>query len=86
MDRLFQLLKSKNQQGMRQLKFIINRGVEYNLYTTQGFKVLSVGLTGAVNGTWDIEDVDKEKSVIGFNDKDGLWQTRRRLAKDFWVK
>jgi len=84
-EKLLEVLKSKNQQGMRQLKFIINRGVECDLYTAQGFEVLSAGLTGAVNGMWKIRDADQGKGVIGFSRKDGLWQTRRRLAKDFWV-
>ena len=84
-EKLLEVLKSKNQQGMRQLKFIINRGVECDLYTAQGFEVLSAGLTGAVNGMWKIKDADQGKGVIGFNRKDGLWQTRRGLAKDFWV-
>ena len=84
-EKLLEVLKSKNQQGMRQLKFIINRGVECDLYTAQGFEVLSAGLTGAVSGMWKIRDADQGKGVIGFTQKDGLWQTRRRLAKDFWV-
>ena len=84
-DRLLEVLKTKNQQGMRQLKFIINRGVECDLYTAQGFEVLSGALTGAVNGMWKIKDADQGKGIIGFTDKAGLWQTRRRLAKDFWV-
>jgi enoyl-CoA hydratase len=84
-ERLLEVLKSKNQQGMRQLKFIINRGVECDLYTAQGFEVMSAGLTGAVNGMWKIRDADQGKGVIGFSRKDGLWQTRRGLAKDFWV-
>lgn len=84
-EKLLEVLKSKNQQGMRQLKFIINRGVECDLYTAQGFEVMSAGLTGAVNGMWKIRDADQGKGVIGFSRKDGLWQTRRRLAKDFWV-
>ncbi len=84
-EKLLEVLKSKNQQGMRQLKFIINRGVECDLYTAQGFEVLSAGLTGAVNGMWKIKDADQGKGVIGFIRKDGLWQTRRRLARDFWV-
>jgi enoyl-CoA hydratase len=82
---LLDVLKSKNQQGMRQLKFIINRGVECDLYTAQGFEVLSGALTGAVSGMWKIKDADQGKGVIGFTEKDGLWQTRRRMAKDFWV-
>ncbi len=84
-ERLLEVLKSKNQQGMRQLKFIINRGVECDLYTAQGFEVLSGALTGAVSGMWKIKDADQGKGIIGFTAKDGLWPTRRRLAKDFWV-
>jgi enoyl-CoA hydratase len=84
-DRLLEVLKSKNQQGMRQLKFIINRGVECDLYTAQGFEALSAALTGAVSGMWKIKDADQGKGVLGFAAKDGLWQTRRRLAKDFWT-
>ncbi|MCJ7651644.1 MAG: enoyl-CoA hydratase/isomerase family protein [Candidatus Lokiarchaeota archaeon] len=82
---LLDVLKSKNQQGMRQLKFIINRGVECDLYTAQGFEVLSGALTGAVSGMWKIKDADQGKGIIGFTEKDGLWPTRRQLAKDFWV-
>jgi enoyl-CoA hydratase len=36
-SKLLEVLKSKNQQGLRQLKFIINRRVEADLYTAQGF-------------------------------------------------
>lgn len=82
---LIDVLKSKNHQGMRQLKFIINRGVECDLYTAQGFEVLSGALTGAVSGMWKIKDADQGKGILGFTEKDGLWQTRRHLAKDFWV-
>ncbi|MBY9013230.1 MAG: enoyl-CoA hydratase/isomerase family protein, partial [Candidatus Lokiarchaeota archaeon] len=84
-ERLLEVLKSKNQQGMRQLKFIINRGVECDLYTAQGFEVLSGALTGAVNGMWKVKDADQGKGIIGFTEKASLWQTRRRLAKGFWV-
>ncbi len=84
-EKLLEVLRSKNQQGLRQLKFIINRGVECDLYTAQGFEVLSAGLTGAVNGMWKIKDADQGKGVIGFTEKSGLWQTRRRLARNFWT-
>ena len=84
-DQLLEVLASKNQQGLRQLKFIINRGVECDLYTAQGFEVLSAGLTGAVNGRWRIKDADRGAGIINFADKDSLWNTRRRLAKNFWV-
>jgi len=84
-QKLLDLLKLKNQQAMRQLKFIINKGFECDLYTAQGFEALSGGLTGAVNGMWKIKDADQGKGVMGFGRKDSLWQTRRGAAKNFWV-
>ena len=84
-EKLLNVLRTKNQQGLRQLKFIINRGVECDLYTAQGFEALSAGLTGAVSGMWKIKDADQGKGVIGFARKDSLWNKRRSLAKDFWT-
>jgi enoyl-CoA hydratase len=84
-EKLLEVLQSKHQQGLRQFKFMINRGVECDLYTAQGFEALSAALTGAVNGKWEIEDADKGAGIRGFSDKDGLWQTRRRLAHKFWT-
>jgi len=84
-DKLLEVLKTKNQQAVRQLKFIINRGVECDLYTAQGFEALSAGLTAAVNGFWKVRDADQAKGIMGFLRKDGLWETRRGLAKNFWV-
>ncbi|MFW9900537.1 MAG: enoyl-CoA hydratase/isomerase family protein [Candidatus Thorarchaeota archaeon] len=84
-EKLLEVLVSKNQQGMRQLKFIINRGVECDLYTAQGFEVLSGALTGAVSGMWQIKDADKGAGIIGFSGKNELWNKRRNLSKNFWT-
>jgi enoyl-CoA hydratase len=84
-DALVEVLLSKNQQAVRQLKFIINRGVEADLYTAQGFEALSAGLTGALSGGWQVPDADRGAGVSGFMEKDSLWRTRRALARDFWV-
>jgi enoyl-CoA hydratase len=84
-ERLLEVLQSKHQQGLRQLKFIINKGVECDLYTAQGYEALSGALTSAVNGAWEIDDADKWAGIHGFQQKDELWQTRRRLAMNFWV-
>ncbi len=84
-ERLLEVLKSKNQQGLRQFKFMINRGVECDLYTAQGFEALSAALSGAVNGAWEIPDADKGAGIMGFGGKDSLWNRRRALAKSFWV-
>ena len=83
-DALVEVLLSKNQQAVRQLKFIINRGVEADLYTAQGFETLSAGLTGAVNGGWQVPDADGGEGVVSFTDKGSLWQRRRGLAREFW--
>ena len=83
-DALLEVLLSKNQQAVRQLKFIINRGVEADLYTAQGFEALSAGLTGAVNGGWEVPDADGGDGVVAFSEKGDLWRHRRGLALDFW--
>ena len=84
-DGLLDVLRSKNQQAVRQLKLIINRGVECDLYTAQGFEALSGGLSAAVNGAWMVDDADQAKGIVGFSEKSSLWDTRRGLARDFWV-
>jgi enoyl-CoA hydratase len=85
LDALVEVLLSKNQQAARQLKFIINRGVEADQYTAQGFEALSAALSGAVNGAWKVPDADGGLGVVAFASKGDLWQTRRGLARDFWA-
>lgn len=82
---LIEVLLSKNQQAMRQLKFIINNGVEADLKTAQAFELLSAGLTGAVNGAWQVADADQAAGLVGFQDKNSLWHGRRGRARDFWT-
>lgn len=82
---LLEVLRSKNQQACRQFKYIINRGCETDLYTAQGFEMLSAGLSGAVNGFWKVEDADQGKGIANFGGKGSLWEKRRGLAKDFWA-
>ena len=84
-EALLEVLRSKNLQACRQLKYIINRGCETDLYTAQGFEMLSAGLSGAVNGFWEISDADKGAGVSDFTGKGNLWQRRRTLAKNFWT-
>ena len=84
-EKLLEVLRSKNQQGLRQFKYMINRGVECDLYTAQGFEAFSGALTGAVSGMWEIADADKGAGVVGFAAKGDLWQQRRALSRDFWT-
>jgi len=83
-DALLEVLRSKNQQACRQLKYIINRGCETDLYTAQGFEMLSGGLSGAVNGFWRVEDADQGQGIVNFSGKSDEWTKRRKLAKKFW--
>nr|WP_052479320.1 enoyl-CoA hydratase/isomerase family protein [Kibdelosporangium sp. MJ126-NF4]CEL23621.1 Enoyl-CoA hydratase [Kibdelosporangium sp. MJ126-NF4]CTQ93158.1 Enoyl-CoA hydratase (EC 4.2.1.17) [Kibdelosporangium sp. MJ126-NF4] len=84
-NELVQVLLSKNQQSVRQLKFIIDNGAEADLKTAQAFEKLGAGLTGAVNGRWQIDDADQGAGVLNFRTKGTLWQERRGLARDFWA-
>jgi enoyl-CoA hydratase len=84
-ESLAAVLLSKNQQGLRQLKFIINNGVEADLHTAQAFEALSAGLTGAVSGGWQVADGDAGQGVAAFAAKAELWRSRRELARDFWA-
>ena len=85
LDALVQVVLSKNQQAVRQLKFIIDKGVEADLHTAQGFEALSAGLTGAVNGAWQVADADQASGILSFIADGEQWKTRRALARDFWT-
>jgi enoyl-CoA hydratase/carnithine racemase/ketosteroid isomerase-like protein len=84
-EALIEVALAKNQQAVRQLKFIINNGVEADLHTAQGFEVLSAGLTGAVNGAWQIEDADQAAGIVSFVTDGEQWRSRRATARDFWT-
>lgn len=84
-DALVQVVLSKNQQAVRQLKFIIDKGVEADLHTAQGFEALSAGLTGAVNGAWQVQDADQASGIASFIAGGEQWKARRALARDFWA-
>ena len=82
-DALLEVLRSKNQQAMRQLKYIINNGVETDLHTAQGFEALSATLIAALGGMTGIPDNDTG-GIAAFAAKSELWQHRRHLAFNFW--
>jgi enoyl-CoA hydratase len=84
-EALVQVLLSKNQQAVRQLKFMIDKGIEADLHTAQGFEALSAGLTGAVNGAWQVEDADNFSGITSFVAKGEQWQARRDAARNFWT-
>jgi enoyl-CoA hydratase len=46
--------------------------------------MLSGGLSGAVNGFWQVADADQGQGVADFTSKGNLWKKRRSISKDFW--
>ncbi len=84
---LVELLLMKNQQGLRQLKFMINKNVEADLYTAQGFEALGAALTGAINGSWQVPEADAAHGWASYaaNDPDSPIRKRRQAAIDFWT-
>lgn len=85
LERLLEVLASKNHQALRQLKLMIDRGADCELQTAQAFEELAAGLTAAVNGGWLVEDADRGEGVAGFVEKAEIWERRRALARDLWV-
>lgn len=87
-EELVQLLLGKNQQGLRQLKFTINKNVEADLYTAQGFEAMGAGLTAALLGNWQVPDCDGLHGWPGYRagDPDNAIRRRRDAAKDFWTQ
>ncbi|MEK7752148.1 MAG: enoyl-CoA hydratase/isomerase family protein [Acidobacteriota bacterium] len=84
-DKLIALIRAKSQQTLRQLKYIINKGVECDLYTSQAFEALSAAWTASVNGWWQVPDADQGKGLAAFRDKTALQKQRRGLGSGFWV-
>lgn len=86
-DELVELLKLKNQQGLRQLKFIINKNVEADLHTAQAFEVLQAGYTSSVLMSGSVSDSD---SVHGWDayanrDPNSIIKQRREKSIRFWT-
>ena len=83
-EALVEVVLAKNQQAVRQLKFIIDNGVEADLQTAQGFEALSAGLSGAVNGAWQVADADQAAGIVSFMSKGERWRERREASRGFW--
>lgn len=85
--KLVDLLLMKNQQGVRQLKFMINNNVEADLHTAQGFEAMGAALSSATLGAWKIPDADGGHGWHSYKQKDpeSAIRRRREAAMNFWV-
>lgn len=87
-ERLVEVLLSKNQQTLRQLKFVINKNADADMQTALAFEAMNEVITSSVN--WDpdtprIPDAEPGKGLEAFAKKNELWNHRRELARKFWV-
>lgn len=84
-DKLIGVLRAKSQQTLRQLKYILNKNVETDLYTAQAFEALSAAWTASVNGWADVPDADKGEGLKAFREKTHLHDKRRQMSEKFWT-
>jgi len=86
-QRLVDLLQLKNQQGLRQLKFMINKSVEADQYTAQGYEALGAALTASINSSLTVHDADGSHGWREYrsNDPDSTIRRRREHSINFWV-
>ncbi len=86
-EQLVEVLLSKNQQTMRQLKFVMNKNADADMNTALAFEAMNEVITSSVN--WDpatpkIPDAEPGLGLAAFRDKNALWDKRRKLALTFW--
>ncbi len=76
------------QHMAKQLEFTINRGVECDQYTAQGFEAMGAALTDAVLGDWEIPDADGRHGWPAYRarDPDDAIRRRREATIDFWTE
>jgi enoyl-CoA hydratase len=86
-DRLIEVLLAKNQQTLRQLKFVLNKNADADVQTALAFEAMNEVITSAVNWREDtpkVPDAEPGKGLEAFADKNELWNRRRGLALSFW--
>ena len=85
-DDLIEVLESKNQQTLRQLKFVLNYGAETPLPRALGFERMNEGISSS--NAWDvgpIEDSEPGEGLKAFREKNEKYERLRELSDDFWV-
>jgi enoyl-CoA hydratase len=86
--RLVEVLLAKNQQTLRQLKFVLNKNADADMTTALAFEAMNEFMTAAVNWrpeTPAVPDAEPGKGLEAFVEKNELWQRRRQLALEFWA-
>jgi enoyl-CoA hydratase len=82
-----ELMLTKNQQTMRQLKFVLNKNADADVQTALAFEAMNEVITSAVNWRGDtppVPDAEPGAGLEAFTEKNELWERRRNAAIDFW--
>jgi enoyl-CoA hydratase len=85
--KLIEVLLAKNQQTLRQLKFVMNKNADADMQTALAFEAMNEFMTAAVNWRPDtpaVPDAEPGKGLESFVEKNELWERRRKLALEFW--
>ena len=88
-ERFTQMMLVKNQQTLRQLKFVMNKNADADTTTALAFEQMNEVITASNNWRSDtpkIPDAEPGAGLANFKDKGSLWSKRRTLAINFWAK
>lgn len=88
-DRFIDMILVKNQQTLRQLKFVLNKNADADMTTALAFEAMNEVITSSNNWREDtpkIPDAEPGVGLRSFAEKGDVWNTRRDKAQHFWSK
>jgi hypothetical protein len=88
-DRFIDMILVKNQQTLRQLKFVLNKNADADMATALAFEAMNEVITSSNNWREDtpvIPDAEPGVGLRAFAEKGEVWNTRREKAIDFWAQ
>jgi len=86
-ERFIQLFLAKNQQTVRQLKFVLNKNADADMTTALAFEAMNEVITASNNWRLDtpkIPDAEPGVGLEAFAAKGKVWNDRRELGLTFW--
>ncbi|MCX5888356.1 MAG: enoyl-CoA hydratase/isomerase family protein [Deltaproteobacteria bacterium] len=88
-EKFIQMMLVKNQQCLRQLKFVLNKNADADVATALAFEAMNEVITSSNNWrpeTPKIPDAEPGVGLRAFAEKNEVWNRRRELALNFWSK
>lgn len=88
-EKFIDMILVKNQQTLRQLKFVLNKNADADMSTALAFEAMNEVITSSNNWREDTPKIPDAESGVGlraFAEKDAVWTARRETAQNFWTK